>query len=75
MHSKSKLSKKLRLKAPKRKDGLTLEEAAAEGLVFLQAADPRAPSSSCAVEPRDMSVDGGHQEREDLESENEEKEG
>ena len=70
VHSKSKRSTKLRLKALKKKGGLTLEEAAAKGLALLQGVDPNAASSSCALQPRDMSV-----EREDLEVEKEEEVG
>ena len=71
MHSNSKRSTKLRLKALKKRGGLTLEEAASKALAFLQGNDSKAASSSSALEPRDMSVDGTQQEWEDLESEKE----
>ena len=74
-HSISKRSTKLRLKALKKRGGLTLEDAAAKGLAFLQEVEAPAASSSCALEPRDMSVHGAQQEREDLEFEKEEEEG
>ena len=71
VHSSSKRSTKVHLKALKKRGGLALEEAASKALAFLQGNDPRAASSSSALEPRDMSVDGTQQEREDLEAEQE----
>ena len=72
VHSNSKRSTRIKLKALKKRGrGLTLEEAASQALAFLQGNDAKAASSSSALEPRDMSVDGTQQEREDLEAEQE----
>ena len=71
VHSSSKRSTKIHLKAAKKRGGLTLEEAASKALLFLQGIDSKAASASSALEPGAMSVDGAQQSREDLESEKE----
>ena len=71
VHSSSKRSTKIHLKALKKRGGLTLEEAASKALAFLQGIDSKAASASSALEPGAMSVDGAQQSREDLESEKE----
>ena len=79
VHSSSKRSTKIHLKkALKKRGGATLEAAASQALAFLQGCDSKAGSSSSALEPLAMAVDGLDQEclekeseKEDLEMESE----
>ena len=72
VHSNSKLSTRIKVKPLKKRGrGVTLEEAASQALAFLQGKEAQAASTSSALEPRDMPVDGTPQEREDLEVEQE----
>ena len=71
VHSSSKRSTKVHLKALKKRGGLTLEEAASKALAFLQGIDSKAGSSSSALEPRAMAVDGIEQECLEKDSETE----
>ena len=67
VHSKCKRSTKLRLRASKKRGGVTLEEATSKALAFLQ--PTKASSSSSALQPQDMSVDNSQQTvQEDLEA-------
>ena len=67
MHLKCKRASKLRLRASKKRGGVTLEEATSKALAFLQ--PTKAASSSSALQPQDMSVDNSQQTvEEDLEA-------
>ena len=72
VHSSSKRSTKIHLKkALKKRGGATLEAAASQALAFLQGIDSKAGSSSSALEPLAMAVDGLDQECLEKESEKE----
>ena len=72
VHSSSKRSTKIHLKkALKKRGGATLEAAASQALAFLQGCDSKAGSSSSALEPLAMAVDGLDQECLEKESEKE----